>query len=267
MARIHPSAVIAAGAEIADDVEIGPFCVVGAAVTIAAGVRLHAHVVVEGTTRVGERTEIYPFAAVGTAPQDLKYKGEPSRLEIGCDNRIREHVTINPGTEGGGMVTRIGDNNLLMVGSHVGHDCQIGNHCILVNNGTLAGHVVLEDHAIVGGLSAVHQFVRIGKHVMIGGMTGVEQDVVPFATVTGNRAALQGLNLLGLKRRGFDRETLRGLRAAYKLLFHSAGTFADRVVQAAELYGKNAAVMDMVRFLQTDSQRGFCMPEGGDGGA
>src|SRR5215475_7057845 len=170
MPQIHPTAVVAPGARLADNVVIGPYCIIGEHVTLAAGVNLKSHVVVEGRTTIGERTRIFPFASIGHVPQDLKYDGEASSLEIGADNTIREHVTMNPGTAGGGMVTRVGDHCLFMVGAHVAHDCQIGNYVIMANNATLAGHVVVEDHAVLGGLSAVHQFVRIGKHAMIGGM-------------------------------------------------------------------------------------------------
>ena len=265
MGSVHPTAIVEAGAKLADSVRIGPYCVVGAEVDQAENVTLRSHVVVGGRTRIGAGTEVFPFASVGLAPQDLKYRGEPSRLEIGRNNRIREHVTINPGTEGGGMLTRIGDDNLLMVGVHVAHDCLIGDHCVLVNNGTLGGHVVVEDFAVLGGLSAVHQFVRIGRHAMIGGMSAVKQDVIPFGTVTGNLARLQGLNLVGMKRRGFDRATIHALRAAYRLVFESThDTMADRIRQTAEKWPDIAAVREMVAFLRADSTRKFCMPPNGD---
>ncbi|MGE5270593.1 MAG: acyl-ACP--UDP-N-acetylglucosamine O-acyltransferase, partial [Thiohalocapsa sp.] len=210
MPQIHPTAVVDAGARLADDVVIGPYCVIGAQVSLLAGVALKSHVVIDGRTTIGARTRIFPFASIGHETQDLKYKGEPSTLEIGHDNTIREHVTINPGTEGGGMVTCVGSHCLLMVGAHVAHDCQIGDHVILVNNATLGGHVVVEDYAILGGLSAVHQFVRIGRHAMIGGMSGVERDVIPYGLVMGDRARLTGINLIGMQRRGFSREAIQG---------------------------------------------------------
>ena len=216
---IHPTAIVAHEAQIAATASIGPYCVVGPRVTLGERVRLISHVVVDGITTIGEGSTLYPFASIGHRPQDLKYKGEPSRLEIGRNNQIREHVSMNPGTEGGGMVTHVGDNCLFMVGSHVAHDCQIGDHVILVNNVALGGHVEIGDFAIIGGNSAVHQFVRIGKQVMVGGMTGVENDVIPYAAVTGNRAHLSGLNLVGLKRRAFSREDIHALRNAYRLLF------------------------------------------------
>src|SRR5271154_1034805 len=218
MTDIHPSAIVDASAEIAASVSIGPYCVVGPKVVLGERVRLISHVVVDGITSVGDGTVIYPFASIGQRPQDMKYKGEASRLIVGRENQIREHVSMNPGTEGGGMVTRVGSHGLFMVGSHVAHDCQIGDHVILVNNVALGGHVAIGDYAIIGGNSAVHQFVRIGKQVMVGGMTGVENDVIPYATVTGNRAHLSGLNLVGLKRRGFSREDIHDLRNAYRML-------------------------------------------------
>src|SRR5215469_977150 len=224
MPRIHATAVVAAGAVLAEDVVIGPYCVIGEHVVLGAGVSLKSHVVVDGRTTIGAGTRIFPFASIGHETQDLKYAGEPSALEIGRDNTIREHVTINPGTAGGGMVTRVGDHCLLMVGAHVAHDCRIGDHVILVNNATLGGHVVIDDYAIVGGLSAVHQFVRIGRHAMIGGMSGVERDVIPYGQVMGDRARLHGLNIIGMQRRGFSRDDIHGLRSAYNTLFGDTGT-------------------------------------------
>ena len=197
MAAVHATAVVDTQAKLGADVFVGPFCMVGPEVTLDEGVVLHSHVVVAGRTRIGARTQIFPFASIGHPPQDLKYAGEPSELVIGADNRIREQVTMNPGTQGGGMVTRIGDRCLFMVGAHVAHDCQLGNGVIMANNATLAGHVTVGDNAIIGGLSAVHQFVRIGRNAMIGGMSGVEHDVIPFGLVLGDRARLSGLNIIG----------------------------------------------------------------------
>ncbi|HEX3882536.1 MAG TPA: acyl-ACP--UDP-N-acetylglucosamine O-acyltransferase [Stellaceae bacterium] len=266
MALIHPTAVVAPGARIADDVEIGPYCVIGDQVTLAAEVSLKSHVVIDGRTTIGERTRIFPFASIGFETQDLKYKGEPSSLEIGHDNTIREHVTINPGTEGGGMVTRVGNHCLLMVGAHVAHDCQIGDHVILVNNATLGGHVVMEEHSILGGLSAVHQFVRIGRHAMIGGMSGVERDVIPYGLVMGDRARLSGLNIIGMQRRGFSRDDIQALRSAYNCLFGDDGTLAERVDVVAERFGGSAPVDDLVAFIRADSSRAICQPKGANGG-
>lgn len=261
MADIHPSAVVDPKAEIAENVKIGPFCIVGPDVKIGENVELLSHVVIEGYTTIGANSKIYPFSSVGHCPQDLKYKGEPSRLEIGDNNVIREHVTINPGTEGGGMVTKINNNCLMMVGAHVGHDCQIGDNVILVNNATLAGHVTVEDWAIIGGLSAVHQFCRIGKHAMIGGMSGVENDVIPYGSVTGNRARLGGLNIVGLKRRNFDRDAIHSMRTAYRLLFAQEGTMAERVEDVCEMFKDVEPVMEIIKFIRQDSARGVCTPK------
>lgn len=263
MASIHPTAVVDAGAEVAEDVTIGPYCIVGSQVKLASGVVLESHVVVGGDTAIGERTHIFPFASIGLKPQDLKYRGEPSKLTIGCDNQIREHVTMNPGTEGGGAHTRVGDGCLFMVGAHVAHDCQIGEQVIMANNATLAGHVVVEDFAIIGGLSAIHQFVRIGRHAMVGGMSGVEQDVIPFGSVMGDRAHLSGLNLVGLKRHGFDRNDIQALRNAYRLLFADEGTLAERLGDVEGVFGECPPVRQIVDFMKTQTQRGVCQPRDG----
>ncbi len=260
MPDIHPSAVVAPEAQIAATASIGPYCVIGPRVVLGERVRLIAHVVVDGITSIGDGTTIYPFASIGHRPQDLKYKGEPSRLEIGRNNQIREHVTMNPGTEGGGMVTRVGDDCLFMASAHVAHDCILADHVIMANNATLAGHVHLGEYAFLGGLSAVHQFVRIGKHVMVGGMTGVENDVIPYATVTGNRAHLSGLNLIGLKRRGFSREDIHALRNAYRLLFAPEGTMVERLEEVADQFRDVAPVMEIVDFIRADSSRAMCQP-------
>ncbi|SDG90875.1 acyl-ACP--UDP-N-acetylglucosamine O-acyltransferase [Roseospirillum parvum] len=260
MPDIHATALVDPAAELAPDVTVGPYCVVGPEVRLAAGVRLMSHVVVEGRTSIGPGCHVYPFASIGHAPQDLKYRGEDSRLEIGAHTTIREHVTINPGTEGGGMLTRVGDHCLLMVGAHVAHDCQVADHVILVNNATLAGHVEVGEFAIVGGLSAVHQFVRIGKHAMIGGMSGVENDVIPYGSVTGNRARLSGLNIVGLKRRGFSRDDIHTLRAAYRMLFAQEGTLAERLEDVAKMFADHTAVRDIVDFIRVDSSRAVCQP-------
>lgn len=260
--RIHPTAIIAPGAQIAEDVGIGPYSIVGEDVVLSSGVTLGAHVVVAGRTTIGEGTRLFPFAAIGLEPQDLKYRGEGSQLLIGRNNTIREYVTMNPGTTGGGMVTRVGDDCLFMVGVHIAHDCQIGNHVVMANNATLAGHVVVEEHAILGGLSAVHQFVRIGKHAMVGGMSGVERDVIPYGQVMGNRARLTGLNIIGMQRRGFSREDIQGLRNAYQVLFSAKGTFLERVEAAAARFKEVAPVIEIVDFIRADSSRALCQPKG-----
>ncbi|MBL8704554.1 MAG: acyl-ACP--UDP-N-acetylglucosamine O-acyltransferase [Rhodospirillales bacterium] len=265
MAAIHSSAIVAAGAKLGEGVEIGPFCVVGAHVELGASVKLHSHVVVEGHTTVGARCSIFPFASIGHQPQDLKFKGEPSRLEIGEDTIIREHVTMNPGTAGGGLLTKVGSRCLIMVGSHVAHDCKLGNNVILANNATLGGHVVVEDFAFLGGLCAVHQFVRIGRHAMVGGMSGVENDVIPYGSVMGDRARLGGLNLVGLKRRGFSREDIHSLRTAYRLLFAQEGTMAERIGDVAQLFSATKAVQEIVDFIKADSQRALCQPRSTNG--
>lgn len=265
MAAIHSSAIVAAGAKLGEGVEIGPFCAIGAHVELGANVKLHSHVVVEGHTRVGARCSIFPFASIGHQPQDLKFKGEPSRLEIGDDTIIREHVTMNPGTAGGGMLTKVGNRCLIMVGSHVAHDCKLGDNVIMANNATLGGHVVVEDFAFLGGLCAVHQFVRIGRHAMVGGMSGVENDVIPYGSVMGDRARLGGLNLVGLKRRGFSREDIHSLRTAYRLLFAQEGTMAERIGDVAQLFSATAAVQEIVDFIKADSQRALCQPRSTNG--
>ena len=266
MARIHATAVVAPGAMLAEDVVVRPYCVIGEHVVLGAGVSLKSHVVIDGRTTIGAGTRIFPFASVGHETQDLKYAGEPSSLEIGRDNTIREHVTINPGTAGGGMVTRVGNNCLLMVGAHVAHDCQIGDHVILVNNATIGGHVVIEDYAILGGLSAVHQFVRIGRHAMIGGMSGVERDVIPYGQVMGERARLTGLNIVGMQRRGFSREDFQGLRSAYQFLFHSGGTLSGRVNETADRFAGIGPVEDIIAFIRADSSRAICQPREANAG-
>jgi len=261
MNEIHPTAIVDSGAQIGENVSIGPYCVVDTEVVLGDGVTLFSHVVVTGRTQIGANTAIYPFASIGHRPQDMKYKGELSRLEIGCNNVIREHVTMNPGTEGGGMVTRVGNNCLFMVGSHVAHDCQIGDHVIMANNATLAGHVAVGDYAILGGLSAVHQFVRIGRHAIVGGMSGVGNDLIPYGSAVGNRAHLSGLNIIGLKRRGFPRDIIHDLRRAYRLIFAHEGTMTERLADVADLMSNNEPVMEILDFIRTDSSRAICQPK------
>jgi len=260
MTNIHPSAVIDPKASLANDVSVGPFCVVDGAVTLEKGVALHSHVVVGGDTLVGAETEIYPFASIGLAPQDLKYSGENSKLIIGRRNRIREYVTMNPGTAKGGMETRIGNDCLFMAGSHVAHDCFVGDHVILANNATLGGHVTVGDYAILGGLSAVHQFARIGRHAIVGGMSGVENDVIPYGSVMGDRARLGGLNVIGLKRRNFAKQDIHQLRTAYRMLFAEEGTLVERIDDVAEMFGDNEEIMEIVTFMRADSSRGLTQP-------
>ncbi|MEK9644769.1 MAG: acyl-ACP--UDP-N-acetylglucosamine O-acyltransferase [Alphaproteobacteria bacterium] len=265
MTDIHPTAIVDPAATIGEGVKIGPYSVIGPDVSLGDGCVLLSHVVVDGRTEIGPNARIYPFASIGHQPQDMKFKGEPSRLAIGANNILREHVTINPGTEGGGMLTSIGNNCLMMVGAHVAHDCIVGSHVIMANNATLAGHVMVEDFAIIGGLSAVHQFCRIGKHAMVGGMSGVENDVIPYGSVMGDRARLSGLNIVGLKRRGFSRNDLTALRKAYRLMFAEEGTMAERIEDVLETYSAHEAVMEIIDFIRSDSNRAICQPKAEQG--
>lgn len=257
-AQIHPSAVIEPGAVIGPDCRIGPFCIVGPKAVLGRGVELKSHVVVTGLTEIGDGTAVFPFTTLGEIPQDLKFRGEETRLVIGARNRIRENVTMNTGTEGGGGVTRVGDDGLFMAGCHVAHDCQIGNHVILVNNAALAGHCVLEDEVIVGGLSGVHQFVRIGRGAMIGAVTMVTADVIPHGLVQGPRGALDGLNLVGLKRRGAGRSDIAALRDLLDAL--GGGTFRETARAAAENGSESALVREVLDFILGPSDRSFLTP-------
>lgn len=259
---IHGTAIIEPGAVLGEEVEVGPYSIVGSRVRLGNGVRLHSHVVVGGDTTIGEGTQIFPFASVGLAPQDRKYHGEDSRLEIGRNCVIREHVTINPGTAGGGSLTRIGDDCLLLVAAHVAHDCIVGNNVTMVNHATLAGHCRIADHVILGGLSAVHQFVRIGENAFVGGMSGVENDVIPFGSVIGNRASLGGLNIVGLTRRGFAREEIHTLRRAYRMLFAPEGTLRERLADVAEEFAGEANVQKIVDFIREGGDRAISTPRG-----
>lgn len=262
-AVIHPTAVIEPGARIGAGCAIGPYCVIGPDVELGPNCRLHSHVVVSGVTRIGEGTEIWPFASVGSAPQDMKYRGERTELIVGARNRIREYATMNPGTVQGGGVTRIGDDNLFMMSIHVGHDCIVGDHVIMVNHSTLSGHCVVEDNVILGGLAAVHQFCRLGRGAMIGGMAGVVADVIPYGMVVGDRGHLAGLNLVGLKRRGTERAAIHGLRAAYAEIFEAGaeGTLQARAAAAKARAAGNPLVEEVVDFLTADTTRSFTLPE------
>lgn len=262
MARdIHPTALVDPEARLGESVKIGPYCVVGAGVVLGEDVELVSHVSVVGRTSVGDGTVVYPFAALGHPPQDLKYAGEPTELKIGAANRIREHVTMHPGTAQGRGVTEVGDHNLFMAATHVAHDCRIGSHVIMANNATLGGHVTIGDHAYLGGLSAVHQFVRIGPTAMVGGLTGVEGDVIPYGLVMGDRAILAGLNLVGLRRRGVGPGDLRVMRNAFRQLFvDERGAFADRLLEVAEVYGDQPRVMEIVAFIKDRGNREIVQP-------
>ncbi|MBD1205101.1 MAG: acyl-ACP--UDP-N-acetylglucosamine O-acyltransferase [Rhodobacteraceae bacterium] len=259
-ARIHPSAVVETGAVIGAGCDIGPFSVIGPEVVLKDRVVVKSHAVVTGWTEVGEESVIFPFATVGEVPQDLKYKGEKTRLVIGRRCRIREAATLNVGTEGGGGVTRLGDDVLVMTGAHVGHDAQIGNRVILVNHVAIAGHCVLGDDVIVGGLSGVHQFVRIGQGAIIGAVTMVTNDVIPYGLVQAPRGELDGLNLVGLKRRGVERGEITALRAAYQMLAQGEGTFLDRARKLAD-ETDSAYVREVTEFILSASDRSFLTPK------
>ncbi|HYH71093.1 MAG TPA: acyl-ACP--UDP-N-acetylglucosamine O-acyltransferase [Methyloceanibacter sp.] len=263
MANVHPTALVDSAAQLGADVTIGPFCVVGPDVTLGDRVEIHSHVLITGRTTVGEGCRIFPFATLGTAPQDVKYKNEPTRLEIGANTVIREQVTINPGTINGDGVTRVGANCFLLIGAHIAHDCQVGDNVTMVNHATLAGHVSVGDRAILGGLCAVHQFVRIGAHAFIGGMSGITADVIPFGMAVGNRATLRSLNLVGLRRGGYAREDVQGLRAAYRFLFGGEGTLAERLAELETTYRDNPLVQRVVAFMQEDSDRSYTVPSNG----
>ncbi|MFA8443017.1 acyl-ACP--UDP-N-acetylglucosamine O-acyltransferase [Yoonia sp.] len=259
MAQIHPSAVIAEGAEIGTECVIGPFCVIGADVKLGARVHLKSHVVIDGDTHIGDDTVVFPFAVIGEIPQDLKFDGEKTRLRIGARNRIREHVTMNTGTATGGGETRIGDDGLFMAGCHIAHDAQIGDRVIVVNSSAVAGHCIIEDDVIIGGLCGVHQFVRIGQGAIIGAVTMVTKDVVPHGLVQAPRGVLDGLNLVGLKRKGVARSDITALRAAFQMLKDGEGTFQDRAHRLAD-ESDSAYVQQMVAFILGDTDRNFLTP-------
>ena len=259
-ANIHSTAIIEPGASIAPSASIGPYCIIGPHVKIGERVTLKAHVVVDGHTTIGEGTIVYPFASLGTAPQDLKYAGEPSKLTIGKNNTIREDVTMNPGTKGGAMETIIGDNGLFMMACHVAHDCVIGNNVIFANNATLGGHVKVGDFAVIGGLAAVHQFIRIGEHAVIGGMSGVESDVIPYGRVKGERAFLAGLNLIGLERRGFSKDQIKTIQKAVNYLFTGENTMEERITEIEGDYSHDDAVQNIIRFAREKTRFPLCHP-------
>ena len=252
---IHPSARIAHGAEIGEGVRIGPFCTVGSKVTIGDGAELISHVVIDGLTRIGAGARLFPFCTVGMAPQDLKYKGEPTETEIGARTVLREHVTVHRGTVTGTALTHVGDDCLLMAVTHVAHDCHVGNGVVIANNSVMGGHVTIGDNAVIGGAAAVHQFVQIGRAAMIGGMAGVEADVIPFGTVIGNRARLAGLNIIGLRRRGYDHAQVHRVRAAFRALFVGAGVFGERLEAVRAEFGADPLVGEMIGFIDARRAR------------
>ncbi|HEY2709172.1 MAG TPA: acyl-ACP--UDP-N-acetylglucosamine O-acyltransferase [Caulobacteraceae bacterium] len=266
--KIHATALIAPGAELADDVEIGPYCIVGEGVKLAAGVRLHAHVVVEGQTEIGEGGEVFPFTFLGGPPQHAIYKStDPVRLVIGARALIREHVTMNGGSSVGRGVTRIGDDCTFYMGAHVGHDCIVGDNVTLTNNATLGGHVVLGDYVIMGGLSAIQQRSRVGRYAFVGGLAAVNSDVIPYGMVWGNHATLQGLNLVGLKRRGFSRQQINTLRAGFRAVFAAGDEpFRERVLTAAAAFADSPEVLEIVDFIRAEPKRPLVLPERGFAG-
>lgn len=257
MARIHPTAIVAPGAVLAETAVIGPYATVGADVVLADGVQVGAHVVLDGITRLAEDVQILPFASVGLPPQDLKYKGQPTRVEVGPRTIIREHATVHRGSVSGDGLTRIGADCLIMCVAHVGHDCVLDDRVILANNVMLGGHVRIGDTVFVGGGTAIHQGVRIGRQAVIGGMSGVERDVIPFGSCMGNRARLIGLNLIGLKRRGFGREAINALRGTYRVLFLGRGQFEDRMAEVAAAQAGQEQVEEVLAFIRAPSHRGL----------
>jgi len=254
---IHPTAIVSGKAELGENVRIGPYCVIGDGVRIGDECELISHVAVAGHTTIGRGNRIFPFASIGHEPQDLKFHGEPSEVVIGDNNTIRESVTINPGTEGGGMLTRLGDNNLLMAYCHVAHDCILGSGIVMANCATLAGHITVEDGAVIGGMSAIHQFLRIGRYAMIGGMAGIVKDVPPFCLTSGGyRPSLAGLNTVGLKRRGFTADQVRTLKELYRLLLQGKGRIADRLQEAEKIAGSDKQACHLVEFVRS-AERGL----------
>jgi len=260
---IHRTAVIEQGATLGEGVKIGPFCVVGPEVVLGEGVELVSHVVVAGTTSIGPRTRIFPFASIGHQPQDLKFHGEPCTLSVGADCIIREGVTMNPGTEGGGSQTAVGDKCAFLANSHVGHDCHVGNNVVFSNNVMLAGHCHVGDFAIIGGGAAVIQFARVGPHAFVGGMSGLENDLIPYGMALGNRAYLSGLNIVGLQRRGFSRTDIHDLRRAYRLLFAAEGTLMERLDDVAQEFSTHPIVQEIVAFIRQGGKRSLCTPKNG----
>lgn len=259
----HATAIVEDGAKLGEGVRLGPYCTVGRDVVLGDGVELVSHVVVAGRTTIGARTRIFPFASIGHQPQDLKYHGEPSTLAVGADCIIREGVTMNPGTEGGGMTTVVGDRCAFLANSHVGHDCRVGNNVIFSNNVMLAGHCDVGDFAIIGGGAAAIQFARIGAHAFLGGMSGLENDLIPYGMALGNRAYLSGLNIVGLQRRGFTRDQIHSLRRAYRLLFAAEGTLKERLDDVAVEFADHPIVQEIVAFIRVGGKRSLCTPRDG----
>ena len=256
---IHKTAIVDSKAKISSSVNIGPYCVIGPNVEINENVKIHSHVNISGNTKIGKGNKIYPFASIGNDPQDLKYNGEETKLIIGNNNKIREYVTINPGTEGGGGLTKIGNDCLFMISSHVAHDWEVGNNVIIANNVPLGGHAIIEDNVVIGGNSAVQQFTRIGKMAMVGGMTGVLHDVIPYGLSIGNRNYLQGLNLIGLRRANFNNKDILGLTEAYKEIF-ATKNLSDNLSKLNGEFKENTLVKDVIKFITKDKKRSICTP-------
>ncbi|MEO0672435.1 MAG: acyl-ACP--UDP-N-acetylglucosamine O-acyltransferase [Pseudomonadota bacterium] len=257
---VHPTSIVEDGAQIGAGTTIGPFCRVGPDVKLGNNCRLESHVVIAGDTTIGDEAHIFPFASIGHIPQDLKYHGEASRLTIGNRCKIREGVTMNPGTEGGGLLTAVGDDCAFLANSHVGHDCKVGNSVVFSNNVMLAGHCTVSDFVIIGGGAAVIQFARVGPHAFVGGMSGLENDLIPYGMAMGNRAHLSGLNIIGLQRRGFSREDIHDLRRAYRLLFADEGTLAERMDDVAAEFTDHAIVQEIIAFMREPGKRSLCTP-------
>ncbi len=271
MIAVHPSAIVDPKAKLGANVSVGPFSIVGGDATLEDGVTVHSHVVIAGHTTIGARTVVRPFCSIGEPPQHMKYAGEPTRLTIGADNVIREHVTMHTGTVQGGGITRVGEKNLIMVGCHVAHDCQVGDNIVMANSVLIGGHVTIQSFVVFGGHCAVHQFCRIGRYAMVSGMTAVADDLMPYGLaypLFSSRASLAGLNLIGLRRRGFSREQIHTLRTAYRLLFAEEGTMAERIDDVAGLYRDNEVVMEIVNFIRDGekSSRSVMLPSTGRAG-
>ena len=256
---IHKTAIVDSKAKISNNVEIGPYSIIGPDVEIRENTKIYSHVNISGNTYIGKENKIYPFASIGNDPQDLKYKGEPTKLTIGNNNTIREYVSINPGTIGGGSQTTIGNNCLLMVSSHVAHDCLISNNVILANNVAIAGHAKIDDGVIIGGNSAVQQFTRIGKRAMIGGMTGVSRDVIPYGLSTGNRNFLNGINIIGLRRDKIQNKEIIGLTEAYKEIFKSKN-LSENISKLNGKFKDNILVKEVLEFINKNKKRPICTP-------
>ena len=256
---IHKTALIDSNSKISKNVKIGPYTVIGSNVEIGEGTEIQSHVNIVGNTKIGKNNKIYPFASIGNDPQDLKFKGEETKLEIGNDNKIREYVTINPGTNGGGGLTKVGNNCLFMVSAHIAHDCFVGNNVILANNVPLGGHAYIDDYVIIGGNSAVQQFTRVGKSAMIGGMCGVVRDIIPYGIAHGNRSVLQGLNLIGLRRKNFSNKEIMILSKAYKEIFKSEN-LTENLMNLSKEFKNNELVSEVIEFIEKDKKRPICTP-------